>query len=423
MRIAAFVSVLAISVASAFAQQPLPAAAPGKSGFSQEGIARIDKFWEREIAAKRIPGAVVAIARDGKLVHYKAYGVQDPATGKPMPIDAVFQLASMTKVMAGVAALTLTEEGLLPLKSRLDQYYPQFANAKVGVVGAGGEVATEPAKNPIYIQDLMRHTSGITYGARGNTAVHKLWPPSSSGASATYTGQELIDKIAPLPLLYQPGTTWDYGLSIDVLGLVVEKVSGKRLGEFMKAAIWDKLKMTDTTFEPTPAQRERLARPFPKDPLTGRDQAIASLDRAIKFDCGGGCAFGTVRDYVRFAQMLNNGGTLDGQRILAPKTVALMTSDHLGHAIKNNVAGIEGHRDGYGFGLTVAVRMVDGVAATPGTPGDYTWNGANGTLFWNDPAEKLTVVVGTAGPGDIRKYYREQMGDLVYGALSESRRK
>ena len=417
-----FAVIAALVVSFNAVAQPLPPAAPGKSGISKEGLERIDKFWAREIDAKRIPGAVVAIARDGKLVHYKAYGVEDPATNQPMTLDAMFQIASMTKVMAGVAALTLNEEGRLPLKSKLEEYYPQFANAKVGVVGANGEVTTEPAKNPIYIQDLMRHTSGITYGARGNTPVHKMWPPSSSGASATYTGQELIDKIGPLPLLYQPGTTWDYGLSIDVLGLVVEKVSGKRLGEYMKSAIWDKVKMPNTTFEPTAEQRKRLARPFPKDPLTGKDQQIASLDRAIKFDCGGGCAFATVSDYVRFAQMLNNGGTLDGQRVLGPKTVTLMTSDHLGLAIKNNVAGIEGHRAGYGFGLTVAVRMDDGIAATPGTPGDYTWNGANGTLFWNDPQEKLTVVVGTAGPGDIRKYYREQMGALVYGAMTESRR-
>jgi CubicO group peptidase (beta-lactamase class C family) len=421
MRIAALVSLLLVLPAAALAQ-PLPPAAPGTSGFSAEGLARIDSFWQREIAARRIPGAVVAIARDGKLVHYKAYGVQDPATNQPMPLDAIFQLASMTKVMAGVAALTLTEDGRLPLKSRLDEYFPQFANAKVGVLGAGGELTTVPAKDPISIQDLMRHTSGITYGGRGSTAVHKLWPASSSGASVQYTGAEFIDKIGPLPLLYHPGTTWDYGLSTDVLGLVVEKVSGQRLGEYMKAAIWDKLKMADTTFWPNAAQRQRLARPLPKDPLTGRDQAIASLDRAPKFDCGGGCAFATVGDYLRFAQMLVNGGVLDGQRVLSPKTVAHMTSDHLGANIKNNVGGIEGHRDGYGFGLTVAVRLVDGVATTTGTPGDYTWNGANGTLFWNDPQERLTVVAGTAGPGEIRKYYREQMGVLVYGAMVESRR-
>ncbi|MFO1329453.1 MAG: serine hydrolase domain-containing protein [Rubrivivax sp.] len=422
MPVPALLVSLALALPAAALAQPLPPAAPGSSGLSAEGLARIDAFWQREIAARRIPGAVVAIARDGKLVHHKAYGVLDPATNQPMPLDAIFQLASMTKVMTGVAALTLTEEGRLPLKSRLDGYFPQFANAKVGVVGPGGELTTVPAKEPISIQDLMRHTSGITYGGRGSTAVHKLWPASSSATSVQYTGAEFIDKIGPLPLLYQPGTTWDYGLSIDVLGLVVEKVSGQRLGDYMKAAFWDKLKMTDATFWPSAAQRQRVARPLPQDPLTGRDQAIASLDRSPKFDCGGGCAFATVGDYLRFAQMLNNGGVLDGQRILSPKTVQHMTSDHLGATIKNNVAALEGHREGYGFGLTVAVRLVDGLAATPGTPGDYTWNGANGTLFWNDPQEKLTVVVGTAGPGEIRKVYREQMGVLVYGAMVESRR-
>jgi CubicO group peptidase (beta-lactamase class C family) len=165
-------------------------------------------------------------------------------------------------------------------------------------------------------------------------------------------------------------------------------------------------------------KRSRLARPFPNDPLSGKPQRIGILDKAAKFDCAGSCAFSTVADYLRFGQMLANGGAIDGKRVLSPKTVAVMTSDHLGTAIKNNVASIEQHRDGYGFGLGVAVRLDDGVAATPGTKGDYTWNGANGTLFWVDPKEKLVVVVGTAAPGEIRKYYREQMGALVYGAMT-----
>lgn len=419
LRVASTVLFLGIS-AAALAQQPLPAADAAKSGFSKEGLARIDAFWAREIEAGRIPGAVVAVARDGKLVHYKAYGFLDKDAGTPMPLNAVFQLASMTKVMTAVGALTLNEQGRLPLKSRLDEYYPQFAKMNVGVVGANGEISNEPAKNPIYIHDLYRHTSGITYGSRGNTPVHKLYPGGSAGAAVQYTSAEFVDKLASLPLLYQPGTVWDYSFSIDMLGLVVEKVSGKRLGEYLKASVWDKVKMPDTSFNIPPTNR--VAKPLAKDPLTGKPQDIQLLSKAAKWDCGGSCAWATVGDYLRFAQMLNNGGVIDGQRVLSPKTVTFMTSDHLGTAIKNQVAGIEGHREGYGFGLSVAVRLVDGVAATIGTPGDYTWNGANGTLFWNDPAEKLTVVVGTAGPGDIRKYYREQMGELVYGAMTESRR-
>ncbi|MBK8323811.1 MAG: beta-lactamase family protein [Betaproteobacteria bacterium] len=405
--------------APALAATPLPPIAPEKAGFSKEGLARIDAFFAREIDANRVPGAVVAIARDGKLVHYKAYGYLDKGAGTPMPLDAIFNLASMTKVMAYTGGLVLNEQGRLPLKSRLDEYLPAFKDQKLGVV-AGDEVKLEPAK-PIYIHDLFRHTSGITYGGRGNTPVHKLYPSGSAPAAAQYTGEEFIAKLASLPLLHPPGTVWDYGFSTDVLGLVVEKVSGKPLGGFLKDTVWDKVKMPDTTFEVPADKRARLARPLPKDPITGKDQQIVALAKPFRFHCGGSCAFSTVGDYLRFAQMLLDGGTIGGQRVLSPKTVATMTSDHLGTGIRNQVAGVEQHRDGYGFGLGVAVRLHEGIAATPGSKGDYTWNGANGTLFWNDPRERLTVVVGTAAPGEIRKYYREQMGALVYGAMTASR--
>jgi len=406
--------------ASAVAQ-PLPVAAPEQAGFSKEGLARIDRFFEREIAANRVPGAVVAVARDGKLVHYKAYGFLDKDAGTKMPLDAIFQLASMTKVMTVVGGLALTEEGRLPLKSRLDEYYPQFARMNVGILPPTPDAKPEVAK-PIYIHDLMRHTSGITYGSRGDTPVHKLYPGGSAGAAAQYTADELMAKLATLPLLYQPGTVWDYGLSIDVLGIVMEKVTGQKLGDYLKAAVWDKVGMKETMFEVPADKRNRIARPLATDPMTGRPQRIASLDQNPKFQCAGGCAYGTVGDYLRFGQMLVNGGTLDGRRVLGPKTVAYMASDHLGLNIKNQVAGIEGHRDGYGFGLGVAVRISDGIAAVPGSPGDFTWNGANGTAFWADPKEGLVVVYGTAAPGDIRKYYREQMADLVYGAMTELRK-
>ena len=413
---AAITSLLATFTASA--ATPLPATAPEKVGFSKEGLARIDQFFAREIAADRVPGAVIAIARDGKLVHYKAYGSLNKATGEPMPLNAIFNLASMTKVMTAVGGLTLNEEGKLPLKSPLGQYLPAFAKMNVGVVGAGGDIKLEPA-NPIYIHDLYRHTSGLTYGGRGTTAVHKLYPAGSAPAAFLFTGDEFVAKLAATPLLYQPGTVWDYGFSTDVLGLVIEKVSGKRLGDFLKTAVWDKVGMPDTTFTVADEKRKRIARPLPKDPISGRDQNISILDKQVKFDCAGSCAFSTVGDYLRFGQMLLDGGIIDGKRVLSPKTVRAMTSDHLGTDIKNNVAGVEPHRDGYGFGLAVAVRLVDGVAAVPGTAGDYTWNGANGTAYWADPKERLVVVYGTVAPGDIRKYYREQVGALVYGAMQD----
>lgn len=419
MRALLFASLLAAT--AALAATPLPPVALEKAGFSREGLERIDRYFEGEIAAKRIPGAVVAIARDGKLVYYKAFGRLDPAKDAPMPLDAIFSLASMTKPMVGVGALMLEEQGRLPLKSRLSDYFPQFADMKVGTPSPNGEIAYENAR-PIFIQDLCRHTSGLVYGARGNTPVHKLYPPSSAGSGMRYTGAEFIAKLAELPLLYQPGTVWDYSLSVDVLGLVVEKVAARRLDDYLRSALWDRVRMPDTGFVVPESKRKRLARPLPNDPLTGKPQRIELLDKPIKFDCGGGCAFGTVGDYLRFGQMLLDGGAIDGQRILAPKTVELMTSDHLGTAIKNQVAATEPQRDGYGFGLTVAVRMREGVAAVPGSVGDYTWNGANGTLWWNDPSEGLVVVAGTAGPGEIRKVYREAMADLVYGAMTQSRR-
>jgi len=403
----------------AFAADPLPRVDPGKARFSAAALERIDRFFADEIARDRIPGAVVAIAREGKLVYYKAIGFHDKAAGVPLTTDAIFNLASMTKVMTVVGALTLYEEGKLPLKAPLSQWYPQFKSMEVGIVDSGGALRTEPAKTPIFIQDLMRHTTGLTYGGRGNTAVHKLYPAGSGPAAFSMTGPDFLDALAKLPLLYQPGTTWDYGLSIDVLGLVVEKITGKTLGGALEERVWSKLGMRDTTFAVPTEKRSRLAQPLPNDPITGKPQNIRFLRDQTKFDCGGACAFSTAADYIRFGQMLLNGGTLEGKRVLSPNTVALMTADHLGQNIKNNVAGTEAGRDGYGFGLGVAVRMVPGVASTNGSVGDYTWNGANGTLFWVDPREQLVVVTMTVGPGEIRKYYREQMAALVYGATQK----
>ena len=411
--------VLSLFIRPGLAADPLPRIDPAEAGFSATALQRIDRFFDDEISRGRIPGAVVAIARHGKLVYYKALGYQDKAANVPMKTDAIFGLASMTKPMVVVGALTLYEEGKLPLKSPLHRYYPQFKSMQVGVVDSSGQVRTEPAKNPIFIQDLMRHTSGITTSGRGTTPVHKLWPSSSTGAAYAMTGPEFMDAIAKLPLIYHPGTAWDYGLSIDALGVVVEKITGQNLGKALEERIWSKVGMPDTTFTVPADKRSRLAQPLPIDPISGKPQSVRLLREQPKFECGGACALGTAADYIRFGQMLLNGGVIDGKRVLSPKTVRLMTSDHLGKDIKNNVAGIEAGRAGYGFGLGVAVRTEPGVAATNGSVGDYSWNGAYGTSFWADPKEQLVVVTMTVGPGDIRKYYREQMAALVYGAMEK----
>ncbi len=413
-----FVGALVLVTATMVHAQPLPTAAPEAVGMSAERLNNIDTFFAKEIERNRVPGAVVAIARQGKLVYYKAFGYADKAKGIPITTDTIFQLASMTKPMAAVGALALSEQARLPLQSKLADYFPSFATMQVGVPTADGKFTLEPQKRPILIHDLFRHTSGITYGGRPDSGspIGALWP---SGNAASYMGRssEFVQALTKLPLVYQPGTVFEYSLSFDVLGAVVEKVTGKTLGEHLGDTVWKPLKMSNTTFRPTEAQVAKIARPFPLNPLDGKAQSISLLDKPATFDCAGACAFGTMGDYLRFGQMLLNGGNLEGQQVLSPVFVQLMTSNHLGTGIQNRVATVEPHRDGYGFGLGVAVRMQPGLAAVPGNPGEFSWNGANGTGFFVDPKEQLVVTFGTAAPGDLRKYYREQMQDLVYGAM------
>jgi CubicO group peptidase (beta-lactamase class C family) len=396
---------------------PLPMNA-GK-GFSQEGLKRIDAFFADEIANNRMPGAVLAVAKNGKLSIYKSYGYLDKASNKPMTKDAIFNLASMTKVMASVGALTFYEEGKMPLLAPISNWLPQFKDMKVGQVDAEGKLNLIPAKNQITVQDLMRHTNGLTYGGRGATPVHKMYPSGSAVAALQLSDQEFIDKLASAPLLYEPGTAWDYGFGIDVLGIIQEKIAGRPLGAVMQERIWSKVGMPDTTFDLAEKDRPRLAQPLPVDPISGKPQKVDILTKKVKFDCGGSCAYSTAGDYIRFGQMLLNGGSLEGKRVLGPQTVAFMTSNHLNKDIRNNVALTEPGRVGYGFGLGVAVRMERGLSAINGNVGDYSWNGAYGTVFWADPKEQMVVVMMGVAPGDIRKIHREQLNSVIYGALEK----
>ena len=313
-----------IGATSAGAAELLPATTPQAAGFAPARLDRIDAFFAGEIAAKRVPGAVVGIARDGKLVYLKAFGRRDPASDTPMQVDSLFALASMTKPMVAVGALALTEDGRLPLFSRLAQYYPAFAAMKVGTPGTDGALQLAAQDRPITIQDLLRHTSGLTYGGRADTggAVSKLWPPGSA-LHRMASADAFVDTITQLPLAHQPATVWEYSESFDTLGAVIEKVTGGSLGDDLRRSIWAPLGMADTGFH---VDRARLARPFPQDPLTGRPQTVSALEDVV-FECGGGCSFGSVPDYLRFGQMLLNGGILDGVRILSPHFVALMTSN------------------------------------------------------------------------------------------------
>jgi len=418
IRILASTFCLLVSSA-AFADDPLPRAKPEDVGLSSERLARIGETLKADIAAGRIPGAVIAIARHGKLVALDAYGWRDKAANLPMTSDTIFNIASMTKPMTAVGGLMLYEQGKLLIDDPLSKYFPKFASMKVAVRDIGEPTSeTVPANLQITIQDLMRHTSGIIYGGRGNTVVHKMYPAGSGDAASNYDGTAFMDKLATLPLLYQPATVWDYGFGLDILGLTIEKISGQPLGKYLQTNLFTPLGMTDTGFSISPEKAARYAKPLEVDPDTGKPQARSpELTQPLKFECGGGCAASTASDYLRFALMLMNGGRSGEARLLGPRTVAYMLSDQLGPNIKNLVGNADPTRADYGFGLGLAVRTTPGVVRMMGSVGQFSWPGASGTDWWVDPKEELAVVYLSAAPGPIRWHYRQKINAMVYQAI------
>ncbi len=394
-------------------------AEPAEVGLSVDRLKRIPEAISREIAANRLPGGVLAIARRGRIAYHEAFGMRDTSANAPMTKDAVFSIASMTKAMVSVAALQLLEEGRLGLADPVSGYLPELANLVVADPAGGSTLVTKPASRIPTIQDLLRHTSGMTYRDRGQSAAHKLYPGSSIYASVKYSKSEYLAAMAKAPLVHEPGTVWEYGFSTDVLGLVVEAVTGKSLGAVLGERIWQPLGMADTGFELTPDTAPRYARAFANDVLTGQPASIhhASNDR-MKWDSGGGGAVSTALDYLKFAETLRRGGQLTGKPILGRKTVELMTSDHLGADAGNRIAdSMDPSAAGYGFGLGVAVRREAGISALTGSKGDYYWSGVYGTYFWVDPIEQLTCVWMAATPGLVRLRYRPMIRALVYQAI------
>ena len=405
---------------AAFAEDPLPRAKPEDVGLSSERLARIGATLKADIEAGRIPGAVIAIARHGKLVALDAYGWRDKAAGVAMTTDTIFNVASMTKPMTTVGALMLYEQGRILIDDPLSKYFPKFANMRVATRDASGEPTTEtvPANRKITIQDLLRHTSGLIYGGRGTTLVHQMYPGGSSDAARDYDGTAFLDKLATLPLLYQPATVWDYGFGLDITGLVIEHVSGRPLGQYLQANLFAPLGMTDTGFSVSPDKAARYAKPLPADPDTGKPQARSpELTQPLKFECGGGCAASTASDYLRFALMLMNHGRSGEAQLLGRKTVEYMLSDQLGPNIKNLIGNADPTRADYGFGLGLAVRTTPGVVRMMGSVGQFTWPGARGTDWWVDPKEDLAVVYLSAAPGPLRWHYRQKINALVYQAI------
>jgi CubicO group peptidase (beta-lactamase class C family) len=414
----AFVLGLLLSV-RAFAE-PLPTARPESVGLSPERLGRITEMLRTDIAKGTIPGAVMLISRHGKVAYFEAVGRLDPQADSLMGKDAIFRIYSMTKPIATLCAMMLVEQGKLALSDPVSKYIPEFKDVKVGVEkrDSDGKVTLElvaPAR-PMTVQDLMRHTAGLTYGFFGEGAVKKLYVGADL-YKEPFTTAEFAVRVAKLPLAFQPGTTWEYSHATDILGRVVEVAAGKAFHEYMKEALLDPLGMTDTAFFVTdPAKQARLAEPFAGDRAIGAGIDMSNPRLETKHALGGQGLVGTAMDYARLLQMLLNGGTLDGRRYVSPTTIAYMTSDHMGEVIRRGPYDLMG--PGYKFGLGFAVRTDPGMAPTAGSAGDFYWGGAGGTYFWIDPKEKLFVVFMMQSPSK-RVPYRPLIRNMVYAAIVE----
>ncbi len=414
MKILVSVSILALFITSAFSQN-LPQARPAEVGLSSERLERIMALLRDDAAKGTIPGAVLLVARHGKVAWFETAGVLNPQTKAPMTRDAIFRIYSMSKPITTVAAMTLFEDGKISLSDPLQRYIPAFAHMQVGVE-RDGKLELVPARRPITIQDLMRHTSGLTYGIFGTSLVKKMYNDAKV-LEGDYTNAEFAERIAKLPLIYQPGTTWEYSHSTDILGRVVEVASGMTLYQYEKQRVLDPLGMNDTGFYVTePARQARIAEPNANDRTIGIGAVMNDPRVAGKWESGGGGMVSTTMDYARFLQMMLNGGTLNGKRILGPRTIAYMTSDQLTDGIVPGPLYIPG--PGYGFGLGFAVRRTTGGAIDNGSPGDYTWNGVGGTHFWVDPKEDMFVVFMIQSPRQ-RAHYMSVIRDMVYAAIEK----
>jgi CubicO group peptidase (beta-lactamase class C family) len=386
---------------------------PDALGLSAAGLARISEVLRADVERGLLPGAVWLVARGGQIAACQAVGMQDPATGTPMRQDSIFRIYSMTKPIVSVVLMKLIEEGRLKLDSTVAEFIPEFAEPSVAVL-RHGRLDRVPAERPITVQDLLRHTSGLTYDFVATGELGQLYQQAGL-RDRTQTLEQLCAKLAALPLRHQPGTRWSYSYSTDVAGRVVEVISGKPLSAALREAVLDPLGMADTGFHVPAPEVHRIAEPFPTDPQTG--DPISLIDHKVEpvLQMGGGGLASAIGDYYRFCRMLAAGGTVDGQRIIGRATLAFMASNHLGPEI-----GVDQEMEllppGYGFGLGFAVRHEQGRARFPGSIGDFYWGGIAGTAFWIDPKEDLLAILLIQAPGQ-RRHYRHLFRSLVYAAL------
>ena len=389
----------------------LPHAKPETLGLSAVRLQRMSDAFKREVDKGTLPGATVMVARRGQIGWFDAIGRQNPTASAPMTHDSLFRIFSMTKPIVSIGIMMLVEDGHFILNDPVAKFIPEFADQKVGVEN-NGKLEFVPVKRQMTVQDLLRHTSGLTYDHTGNGLVQQLYQQSRlRSRKISYAEHATI--IAGMPLVCQPGEGWNYSRSTDVLGRIIEVVSGKSLGAFLTERILAPLQMAETAFHTGEANAARLAEPFPTDPWTGEKVQLFNMLEKPVMESGGGGLVSTTMDYARFSQMLLNGGSLDGIRIVGRKTLQLMASDHLGPHVKVDSPLMPA---GHGFGLGFAVRTHEGMAPFSGSRGQFFWSGMAGTFFFIDPAEELFCVFMMQGPGQ-REYLRAVLRDLVYAAV------
>jgi CubicO group peptidase (beta-lactamase class C family) len=392
-------------------------------GMSRERLARIALVIKEQVAKGMFPGAVTIIARNGEIVHFEAHGFQDAAKTKAMAKDSIFRWASMTKPIVTAAAMMLVEQGTIKLNDPISDLLPELKELKVETqkLDKDGNTIIEdvPAIRPITIHDLLRHTSGFFYSNESvSQRLKKAYREANiEGLAVPISGDEMLKRLGKIPLAHQPGTTFHYSISVDVLGLLLERAANKRLDHILQDMVIGTLGMKDTAFWVPPDKTSRLAELLDSDPMKHQSLAFCTSESVIKqnYFKGGAGLCGTAEDYLRFLQMIVNKGEYGGRRFLSKKTVEFMLSDH--------TAGLSGSTEastgpGYGFGLGFAVRLDDGAAWTAGTKGDATWGGAFGTSFTIDPKEKMVAVELTQG-ATPRLQSRLLFKNLIYGAITE----
>jgi CubicO group peptidase (beta-lactamase class C family) len=400
----------------------VPRALPEEVGICAKRLTRITDVLDGDVRAGRIPGAVIAVARRGKLVLLRACGYRDREAGSAMAEDTLFWAASMTKPMTVAGALMLFEEGKLLLDDPLSRHLPAFSGVRVadltGQARHGAALPTVEARHEPTIRDLMQHTCGIVEGLLGSTPVHRLYADAVGDGMTSFTADEFIGRLSQVPLLHQPGEVWHYGWGIDLLGLIIESITGQPLHAYLRDCLFDPLGMRETSFGLPEEKTRRYSRPLPDDPFTGTPQTLPDLSLA-RFASGGAGAVTTAGDYLRFALMLLGGGQLGGSCLLGRKTVELMMSDQLLPGVDDHRIGLqEPTLAGYGFGLGLAVRRRLGGSPAAGSPGDVTWPGASGANWWADPREDLAVVFMAHTPARAaRRHYRQLIKALVFQAI------